>query len=356
MIGAERLGANCRECPLQDSPGMLPKQVTNPTRKLLALVTDYPGKVEVEKNDFLVGPTGGLVRDHILSPTGIPSHQIHMTGAILCSSLNFEMLDTKAQKKAIECCRPRLVNEIKRVSPKAILTTGKTACESVLHKPQLNDFLGAPAQAPNGLSKYPVIPTLQPAMMFRERWGYLPVFRSHFIRAWELASGELEPWTWRKHIWEVGPDMLDALQDMRADVAADIETHKGSHLTVPITVIGICDRDVAVAVPWGYNPDDPDGEACENPQSKLTTAIHKQVVRILTTARLKVWQNGRFDRFILRRHGILVHPKTNRDTMLMHTILAPNIPHDLGFQACVEFPAPRWKQDHEGFRKDGFDK
>jgi DNA polymerase I len=72
---------------------------------------------------------------------------------------------------------------------------------------------------------------------------------------------------------------------------------------------------------------------------------HEALLRNVLESNLpKVFHNGQHDLLSLKYNGIDVLGKVF-DTLLAHSIVGPQLPHDLGFVAALEFHAPRWKSE-----------
>lgn len=317
---ARKLGANCDACPLKCKQPVLPPQVVNPVHKSLAAVAETPAKQEVKENQFLVGPTGQLFNDRILGALNIQRKEVHLSNGLLCWP--DEHLSSKEWKQALNACRPRLERELKAVKPNAVLGFGKKALYSLANRHDLGSTMGAPMETQWG---HPLIVTFHPAMLFRQKMAYLPVLRIHAQRAWELAKGTLKPWKWKRHVTKApyGPALKQILRE-KLPTSVDIETGGLSAFKSRIRVIGFANKNISVSLPWGV-------------EEELVKAI-------LTDPKIpKVGQNFLYDRVaLLYQHGIKLKGELH-DTLALHSILAPELKHDLAFQACIEFHAPRWK-------------
>lgn len=90
-----------------------------------------PGHQEVKQGRPFVGPTGARIT-HIwerafaaLGKAVMPRSQVYITNAALCLPLS---KSNSEAKKAMTCCRPRLLRELRQANPNAgILAMGKWA-------------------------------------------------------------------------------------------------------------------------------------------------------------------------------------------------------------------------------------
>jgi DNA polymerase I-like protein with 3'-5' exonuclease and polymerase domains len=127
-------------------------------------------------------------------------------------------------------------------------------------------------------------------------------------------------------------------------MSVDIETTGIDPWTIDITRIGFADETCSISVPWC------DWQDVEGVRGRHLL-IEELVRRLLRSSRLKVFQNGIFDRTVFRVHKIECRPPFF-DTLYAHMIYSPGTKHDLGFQAGQELHAPAWKAEFRGFKKE----
>jgi DNA polymerase-1 len=165
---------------------------------------------------------------------------------------------------------------------------------------------------------------------------YKPVIATWLLRAWRLAIGQHEEWQWPKFIIEPGQPMLaelERLAETTAPVGFDTETTGLSVLEASVHCIGLTDHDGGVSVPWP-----PPDERYRELVRRVLESPHS----------IKVAHNAPFDLLVLGYDdpaalGIV------EDTLPLHAVIAPQLPHDLGFAAALEFSLPRWKTTKVGY-------
>ena len=347
-VRARALGCDCDSCPLKKRTPVIPKQVENPTPSKIVLIAETPAEEEERQGQFLVGPTGTLLEDRILEPLGLRREEFHITNALLCWPKD-KKLSPDEWKQAVTSCFPRLEREMEQVGPTTILTMGKWAYYATTGVGRaLSNVVGTPVETFFGAE---AIATYHPAMLFRDRWQYLPVIRMHVQRAWQHACGTLPEWDWGPECIEVSPLALQYLNAMRYDdtVAVDIETTGIDPFRSKITAMGLSSKSASVSIPWhSYGGVDGVVESAD----RLAIGIRKLVAQILQSPKhTKVFQNGIFDRTVMRALGIKCAPPY-WDTLHAHLLISPGTEHGLDFQAATEFHAPRWKQTFRGSRKE----
>lgn len=142
----EKLGAICRLCPRQ---GQIPVPPEGPVSgaKVVFLGQD-PGHQETKQGKPFVGPTGARL-DHIwergwkaLNLPVMSRSLVLVTNAALCQPI-IQTSESEA-RKAMSCCRPRLLKELESISPDAgLLLMGKWAFFAVKGKTKgIGKYLG----------------------------------------------------------------------------------------------------------------------------------------------------------------------------------------------------------------------
>lgn len=129
MIDPRQLGARCDDCPRK---GQTPVPPEGPAAgATVCWVGQDPGKTEVALGRPFVGATGQRITmlwEEACRKAGrpIPRKDIFITNGALC--LPVKQKDDKEARRAADCCRPRLMAEIRRLHPHAgILVMGRWA-------------------------------------------------------------------------------------------------------------------------------------------------------------------------------------------------------------------------------------
>src|ERR1044072_4939337 len=115
--------ANCEECPLYERGRMVPTHFGanihsgdlpgdsnsgDNQRRVIAFVVEAPAKQEIAKGTPFVGASGQLLPS-VLDQYGVGRDDVVLTNATLC---HYPESMKKMPKEAIECCRPRLLQEL----------------------------------------------------------------------------------------------------------------------------------------------------------------------------------------------------------------------------------------------------
>ncbi len=315
------LGCKCDACPLQACTPVPPQAVTKP---VLTILGEAPGASEVEEGKPFIGASGRLV-EKATKENGLARANLHITNTLLCRPP--KQFSPGEWKAALACCAPRLEQELGFDRDRPILALGGKALQALTGRAKITPWMGAELKSPFGR----VLPALHPAACLRKP-AYISVFRIYFQRAVLMARGQLPDWRWPELVVEPGRRMVEALEELsRAGkpIGVDVETGGLDPLSSPLLCVGVANEDLAVSVPWDWRGAEAEVDALR---------------QLLASDLTKVLHNAQHDLLTCQAHGIQVSGDIF-DTMLAHVIAAPQLAHDLGFVASLEFHAPRWKTE-----------
>ena len=126
----------CRDC---QNPPITCKRIVG--RKPIVLVLDYPSHLEAKKGSLLQGDTGRLVRS-TLKALDIDIRDVHVITALNCKPNTSK---PKELRTAMECCRARLLRELRSLHAEKVLclgTIGYTALTSTNKIPRMDKVHG----------------------------------------------------------------------------------------------------------------------------------------------------------------------------------------------------------------------
>jgi len=386
------LGCRCDVCPLYEAEGpVFPEQ--HPGAEIV-LVGDAPAIQEVRERRPFVGPAGNLLMKAI-KPAGLRRNDIHWTNLLLCrppendlsrvlevtkrknrqlEKVNKERLkDAKAEgifrddvpqepliPTPMQCCAPRLDKEMEQFSQ--VIPVGSYAIKQVVGKgAKIFELRGSPVTVERGDREVKMLPTLHPSFVMRNlRWDH--VVRSDLRRAVRFFSDKMN---WYPPDITFNPTAEELLSFITRNpvLSCDVETDDIECLIANMRCIALgTDREVMVigtrpigAVPdkylrpeeaarrqkhWGFYPD---------------TELHRvlDVLRDWLTNEnyIKVGHNFGYYDYLCIEQQIGVRPAPVIDTMLVHRLVASELPHSLGFVGSIYTDAPSWKTDREGNKK-----
>lgn len=120
-------GALCDLCPLVKHRAVR-TQWHGEGAPPLALVGEAPGMREIRLGAPFVGPSGKVL-NYALGQAGVPRNRLAVLNAIACGPIPSESDSIK--KRAADCCRPRLLRELRALRPKGIVAVGAYALRSL---------------------------------------------------------------------------------------------------------------------------------------------------------------------------------------------------------------------------------
>lgn len=313
-----------------------------PLTARLAIVAEKPGREEARLGRPLVGPTGQEV-DRLLKSVGIPRTSVYLTNAVK----TFDSFDNPTNEDIIREQRS-LYRELSRLTNlNCIIAMGNVALSALsnFHYDSITKYRGSILHA---FTRHKMVPTFHPSYYIRGNWQMKPVVRFDIARALE------ESYTPKRHLprrtYYIQPSYTDVLaweQELMGSerLAFDIELMRGR----VISCISFANRpDVAYCIPF-----------CTNTrQNYWSSKEEAQIWRIVQNLLLQehttyITQNGLFDCWHLLCHGIRApYMSKGLDTMYMHRLRAPDLPHDLGFLVSIYTREPYYKDESGNWSSD----
>ena len=338
-------GAQCHRCPLNNCKrGPVRSTII---RSKLAIIGEAPSKIDVAAGANFTGQVGKELSK------ALKNQRVTKTNVLLCQppdnrTLSEYLQDCKRAGKAspIECCMPRLRNELAKSGATTYSTLGKHAMETVakLYKVKAHAITkqrGHPIKVSD--TQY-IVPTLHPAGALRSSRQYLPVIHDDIAMAMDIADSGIK---WKKPHYTV-IQTLEPLQQWLAEAKAigaplmvDIETTKKHPRLLFIIGIGQerpSGRSIRVIPVHSL-----DGSNILN-----TPEVRQVIATILNTMPLQ-GQNALFDtRELLRLKWMADRTKSWEDLRLYHANSREcDCPHDLNHISSRFGQFFVWKADHE---------
>lgn len=323
-----------------------------PLSARIAVVCEKPARDEVAAGRLLIGPSGSRVRRH-LRKAGLDagdrnqlSKEVWLTNAV--QSFN----DPLANPTTADITRelPRLYRELCLLPNLCIIIgMGRSALVALsnLQYDDITNRRGSRLVTPFGI-KY--IPTFHPAFYMRGEWRFAPVVQFDINRAiGESQWPEIRKTTRKYHIRPKSlPEALSWFENLRSSpspyLSFDIETSQGANGTWFISCIAFStDPTEAFCIPLMYRDRRPYW-----PEICTESLIWRAIADLLNQPNRKyITQNGcAFDAWQLRKHGIVLEKMNDGfDTFSAHSLLAPDLPHDLGFLVSIYTDEPYYKDE-----------
>ena len=369
----EALGARCDVCVLKTKRDGGPVGPELRYDSNIALVAEAPGEKEVVHNRPLVGPSG-MELNEALKAIGASRQMFNIHNAICCRPpendldkvmLKWQRSNKEREKKGeeplpspIECCRPRLINEL--WGSFGVVALGKTAYQAVTRKaksileirggPQVGwlnpvgDFVDGemPDDALNGSQKINVLPTLHPSFVLRTR-RWTKAFRSDLSRAHRWFTTGTLGWVDPEITINPTPEQFRKfLERTDIDYAVDVETSFDDPTEADLRTVGIGHEHAAMVV------------VLKSIETGLPVYPSREDAEIREVLRdffedrdkVKVAHNGGyFDRMVIKNH-FKVDPKPMMDTILLHRSVESELPHKLAYVGSIYTDVTAWKDAH----------
>lgn len=318
--------SNCTRCGLRnEKAGFIQSR-----RSALMIVSDHPNMTEILYKTIFSGMAGDMFR-RLLQQVNLDIDKIHITYAAACRLPGERPITTSE----LDCCRPRLVQEIKDYKPQIIVPMGNVALQQLLQKKE-------PITAVHGNIIWSpefncfIIPSFHPAAIVKS-----PKMFTDFAKDWQLIVDSLKnPPTPEKRVnlktqfWVIPPEKLSATIDFllkQPFISCDLETTGFS----PITNRAFCG-----SFTWE------EGKSIvfdEDILYGMCTTHHVELKRLFESAGPKwIWKNGKFDIKFIRAAGIKA--RIDEDVELQHYLLDERKgTHGLELLASQELGAPDYK-------------
>ena len=327
----------CQECPLNGSKKVLGEGTGTDEHYDIILVGIAPAKTEVREGRPLVGWSGTLLRKTLAK---LKVTNFYLTNTLLCQLP--EDIKEKDLKLATDCCRPRLLEEVKSKSPKIVIAMGNIPLEvltNVAYKIRSVNGRILPGLV------CPVLPVIHPASLSRradEFYDFVDGLKSapkYLNNTYQLAS--------IPHRTIVNEDNFsEVLQklDKFELLAVDLETTGRGFYPYgkdPDKIRCIClatDEKTAYIFPGESSP------YFEQHQNY----VYDSRLKDLLSRKKCIFHNGPFDVGFLKQAGYDV--KIFFDTLLAHYMIDERqYSHGLKALAGKYLGAPNWEEDIKEF-------
>lgn len=341
----ERHKSKCAQCPLGGSKRIWSKGSTSGG---IAFFGEAPGDKEVTQGEPFVGPAGSYF-SWALKNTRIERSQNWVGNISPCKYPANDFWSMDAQDSR-ECCTQGLHEELKWLKAKGvrvIVALGGAVQKIFNIKGRISDTRGSVYEA----FGFYVIPTFHPSYfqrMSRKRddgsiqnlriaWLY------DLVKAKRIASSGWHP---PKENFTLFPSTADVEswvdRAIEADdlIAVDIETTGFNRDYSELVVVGLArNSEDALSVPFLSQG----GEHYFSNGDK--DRVNGALNRLFSSNRL-LFQNALFDVPYLQAKGYEVNLRAvAHDTLILHGVIAPELPHKLGFIVSIYGDTPYWKDD-----------
>lgn len=328
-----------------------------PKTARIAVVCEKPANDEVCLGRILVGSSGSRVRRH-LARAGLNagsdrelSKEVFLTNAVQ----SFDQVGNPTDYDIVREI-PRLYRELCSLNEcNVIIGMGGVALKalSMFRYTDITNRRGSRLHAAMGIK---IVPTFHPAYYMRGEWRFEPVVQFDVNRAVEESQWPEIRKTQR--FWNIRPTLSEAitwLNHLKCHsspyLSFDIETFQASGGTWYMSCISFsADPTEAFCIPLTRRDHKPYWQ-----DISTESLIWRGIADLLNQPNKRyVTQNGTFDCGQLRKHGILTpYMAQGFDTYSAHSLLAPDLPHDLGFIVSI-YTDEEYYKDESGRGQAGF--
>jgi uracil-DNA glycosylase family 4 len=318
------------------------------------IVAEAPGTDELYQGFPLVGSTGKLLNG-VLRRGGIDRNLAFVTNALLCK----RPVADEAFAKAVDCCRPRLEEELRFVEPTGIVALGAVAARALrLPVSTISEARGTVQESPL-VPGVPVVTALHPAALFKGGAGevsggkqkmnvdaQMMFLQADVEKAWAISEGKRSPCWSDDGTVVTKPEEAEAamravLDEARAwgMLGIDLEWTKEGR----ITWLGL-----GHGGKWSGGAE---GRSVAFWKDAIPEAVLKLAADAIADETLpKLIHNLQADKEVWEREiGPMRGPI--RDTLLMHHAAFPGLAHDLQQMASQFLVVPPWKTQRRDERK-----
>lgn len=315
--------AGCLGCPMADKFPQSPFVPQQNGDSNVLVVGNFPGEDEV-----LMGvPSTSKWLENLLRKAGLRKDDVTIINTIQCRPLNnvypsgpasaFYILPNDGHKAVEQCMQNHVWPLVRGLKWKKIIALGEEALFELTGKQGIFNWRGSPLPL-KGTDQPIVVPTLHPDDIGANQ-NMIPIVIN------DLKKNPVVP----PEYYNLTPSLEDVRAFNAVEFASDIECNIA---TQAITMVGFSAKPFhAMVVPFigAYIP---------------------EVKRIYANAKRIFLQNGlQFDQPLLANNGVRLAGECEViDTMLLHHICFPDLPHDLELIASMFTNKPAWKAGFKG--------
>lgn len=341
-----RTKSQCRLCPLRDRPRVWSERPASGAR--IAILTEAPGEAEEAKGRPLIGPSGGLFHA-VLKRLDIARQGLWIANTLCCKVPGNDVKGFEGAD-ALTCCAAGLREELlamKAAGVRVIAAMGDTAVRALGLEGSVTTIRGSVYN----VAGMHVVPMYHPAYVLRAAGAKkdgtrtsMAAFQCDLATVKDIAENGYKPYredfNLEPTLADVEAFVADAVAHKRL-IAVDVETDglkwaRGTR----VVVCGLASSATKAIVvpflkehrfPYWHNGD----------EAKARAALQ----RLFDVCPL-VLQNCFFDIPMLRNaEGFKIDDaRILHDTLLLHSLIAPEAPHNLSFIASTYRKGQEWKE------------
>lgn len=331
---------NCNLCRLCNGVKTVCIWGTGPSPCDIMLIGRDPGEQEDIEGKPFVGPAGKLLNE-FLNATGLNRSQVRISNLVRCRPPNNR--STFPDEK--EACRPYLIEEIKAVNPKFIITLGADSLEELTGQTQVMKLAGTSFNLKNDIFDGKILVALHPSYILRNQ-SYKPRALKHFEDFGKIIRGETlnKDKSPVKYItvktFDQFNNFIEKLKEQKR-VVIDLETTGFNFLMDKILCMSFSWKEnTAVVLPLLKENREEFWEP--NEYSQIIT----QLKEVFGDPNIEwIAHNISFDAKFLKSYNLIINGPIH-DTMILSTLLDENAP-EKGLKPLADLYTDLGKYDKE---------
>ena len=330
----------CEGCTFENHPnytGFVPG--VGATKPIAMFIGEAPGKEEIKMKIPFCGPTGVILR-RMITQAKFDIDDLYITNTVKCrphEPTNW-MKDMAPSKEAkAECWERHLKHELEFMDPKVVVPVGAVAYDQITGaKENILDDRGYKFMQ----GERAVFPIIHPSFIMRGNNRFLAVTTHDLLKIRQYIT---EPLVKEKFELSLFPSVaeVEATCDMlireNKPFTFDLET-TGSRHKINILMVGLAYSDSqGICIP--FLSKGAKQYWSDNDEMRVFGALAK----LFVSGCEKIGQNVfTFDIPIMEEVGLMVASPVH-DTLIMHHVLDPEMPHSLNFLGSIYTDLPRHK-------------
>lgn len=329
-----RTESKCGACPL-DGTCQKVRGISESEAPRIVVLGESPGSVEVQEGLPFVGPAGRMLHA-LLREAGLNSGGVYLTNVISCQPPedNFESFEGQAAAKA---CAPGLEAELTALAQrgaKVILAVGNVPMRALGIEGKITKNRGSVYVAVVGGKTFWVVPTYHPSFLIRGNQHQTPTVVGDIAKVMRIAADGWKPPTEDFHMFPT----IEWLEAKTEELCTTPDVLRGLDIEGfrRIVVVGIAETpEKGFSIPFLRQ-----GGEEYWPDFHQRGRAEKCLAKLLETC-LFVAQNAAYDFGVFTDLGYKW--RLPHDTMLLHHVYNPELPHDLGYISSQYADTPYWK-------------
>jgi len=359
--------SNCKECPQRDRIRIrseYPDEGTEHSK--LLFIFPFPQDKEV-LNDKVIAGGPSDVMNYILHVAEIRRDRIGLMNILSCQPVDNDATAFETEE-AFNCCASGVKEELEfayKQGYRTLLLHGQAVLDYFRISGKASSLRGSiitpSAFTSLSLPPFRAVCTLNPLDFLKKTWkrsdggkaDATMVYAQDIQKAQEISDSNWKP---QEEHFNTDPSFLELRNFLRnaietkALLGADIETSSLDPEYGEVVVLGLAISETeAISIPFHLK---------SNHDSCWGMAEMAEIKKLLEQVFIEcslIFQNGFFDVYYMIRKGWKIPMKWAHDTMLLHSVIAPEQEHNLGFITSIFGKTAYWKDEFKNRKGSIYD-